>query len=66
MNIAMFYPDCKIGRRELGMALSNLGVKMIAMTMDIRVRRGEAFEAVIKSYKLSVEDEAKVREYVLG
>lgn len=26
----------------------------------------EAFEAVIKSYKLSVEDEAKVREYVVG
>ena len=66
MNIAMFYPDCKLGRRELGMTLSNLGVKMIAMAMDIRVRRGEAFEAVIKSYKLSVEDEAKVREYVLG
>lgn len=48
------------------MALSKLGVKMIAMAVDIRVKRGEAFEAVIKSYKLSVEDEAKVREYVLG
>lgn len=46
------------------MALSNLGIKMIAKAVMIRVKRGEPFEAVIKSYKLSTEDEAKVREYV--
>lgn len=47
------------------MALSNMGINMIAKAVLIRVQRGEAFEAVIKSYNLSVEDEAKVREAVV-
>lgn len=47
------------------MTLSNMGVKMIAKAVAIIVKRGEAFEAVIKSYNLSVEDEAKVREAVV-
>ena len=46
------------------MALSNLGIKIIAQAVMIRVKRGEPFEAVIKSYNRSTEDEAKVREYV--
>lgn len=47
------------------MALSNLGIRIIAQAVTIRVKRGEPFEAVIKSYNLSVEDEAKVREFVV-
>ncbi len=47
------------------MALSKLGISIIAQAVTIRVKRGEPFEAVIKSYNLSVEDEAKVREFVV-
>lgn len=44
---------------------STVYLEMIAKAVSIRVKRGEAFEAVIKSYNLSVEDEAKVREAVV-
>lgn len=47
------------------MALSKLGISIIAQAVTIRVKRGEPFEAVIKSYNLSVEDESKVREFVV-